>query len=120
MTIESLWTFVTEQPGVVVSWLILASVVGYLGLALLFAIWAEREERRQAEQVERMQRYMTTSEATRDVVHRCGSHTLMVQAGTPSTGRCQYCGEWIFSAHQEPGVWHRKRATDSQPGQGRR
>ena len=58
MTIESLWTFVTEQLGVVVSWLILASVVGYLGLALLFAIWAEREERRQAEQVARFNRVM--------------------------------------------------------------
>ena len=56
--IANVLRFITEQPDVVVSWLILASVVGYLGLALLFAIWAEREERRQAEQVERFNRVM--------------------------------------------------------------
>ena len=54
MTIESLWTFVTQQPGVVVSWLILASVVGYLGLALLLAIWAEREEQQQRARLTRI------------------------------------------------------------------
>ena len=55
---HSILTFVTQQPWIVVSWLILASVVGYLALALLFAIWAEREERRQAEQVARFNRVM--------------------------------------------------------------
>ena len=115
----SILTFITDHPGTVVSWLILLAVVLYLAVELIWVLWEDREARREAKPAERMQRYLTTLEAPRDVVHRCGSHTLIVQAGTPTTGRCHHCGEWIF-AHQEPGVWHRKRAKESQQGQGRR
>ena len=42
---------------IILTWIVLAVVVLYLGGRLL-AIWAEREERRQADQAARMQRYM--------------------------------------------------------------
>ena len=50
----SILSFISEHPGTVVSWLILLAVVAYLAVALVLALWAEREEQQQTARLTRI------------------------------------------------------------------
>ena len=51
---STILSFITDHPGTVVSWLILLAVVAYLAVALVLALWAEREEQQQSARLTRI------------------------------------------------------------------